>query len=187
MRFHVKCASCLCVQPSPCTTTSVTATFSMEMKGAEGKDLIECSNYVPTLTSPSQPPSAGSETVRYLQPGSLRMLGREVGGKRSISCSPYSPTLPAPRPDLGAQCADSNKPTTSSAREYLRPSDFQQTQSFNEKLYEREKLAVQSGCGVAGVQMAPGFWDPGRLRPGQCGHQQQLEGFVSSDHAIAFP
>lgn len=22
----------------------------------------------------------------------------------------------------------------------------------------RERLAVQSGCGVAGVQMAPGFW-----------------------------
>lgn len=47
MRFHVKCTSCLRVQPSPCTATSVTATFSMEMKGAEGKDLIECSNYVP--------------------------------------------------------------------------------------------------------------------------------------------
>ena len=56
------------------------------------------------------------------------MLGREVGGKRSISCSPYSPTLPARRPDLGAQRGDSNKPTTPSGREYLQPSDFQQTQ-----------------------------------------------------------
>lgn len=157
------------VQPSPCTTTSVTATFSMEMKGAEGKDLIECSNYVPTLTSPSQPPSAGSETVRYLQPGSLRMLGREVGGKRGIFCSLYSPTLPAPRPDLGAQRGDSNKPTTIKWEGILTTQRFPANSIHLMKNCTRERgwqynLAAEwqgsrwcpgsgilAGCGLAGV------------------------------------
>lgn len=54
-------------------------------------------------------------------------------------------------------------------RNTYNPAISSKLNSFNEKLHKRERLAVQSGCRVAGVQMAPGFWDPGRLQPGRCG------------------
>lgn len=92
----------------------------MEMQETEGKDLIECGNYVPCPDEPFATSLSwlGKQGDIY-DPESQAASGGQGGGAHGIFCSPSAPTLPAPRPDPGPQAGDSNNPTTPSGREYL--------------------------------------------------------------------